>query len=223
MKVTTDGCLFGAWAADELNSERLEIKNVLDIGTGTGLLPLMIAQKNNTINIDAIEIDEKAYQQATENILASPWKENIYTLNGDICNFSSRKKYDAIISNPPFYENELQSPDSLKNKAHHSSMLTLQQLFSITFNLLSDKGSFFFLLPYKRNEEADKLLSANNLFIREKVLVKQSQQHSYFRVLIKGSKQEIDSIPEREIAICTTPPHYSHEFISLLKDYYLHL
>lgn len=223
MKVTTDGCLFGAWAAEELSSQQLNPKNILDIGTGTGLLPLMIAQKKRNINIDAIEIDEEAYKQASENILASPWKENVYALYGDIRNFSFSKKYDAIVSNPPFYENELQSPDSLKNKAHHSSMLTLQQLFSITYNLLSDEGSFFFLIPYKRDEETEKLLNANNLFIKEKVLVKQSQQHSCFRILIKGCKQKVDLILQREIAICTTLPHYSSEFISLLKDYYLHL
>lgn len=223
MKVTTDGCLFGAWAAEELKTQQIKINNALDIGTGTGLLPLMIAQKNNTINIDAIEIAEEAHQQASENILASPWKKSIASIYGDVTSFSFNKQYDAIISNPPFYENELHSPDTLKNKAHHSSRLSLQQLFSITYNLLTDEGYFFFLLPYKRNEEIEKLLQANDLFIHEKVLVKQSEQHNYFRLLFKGSKQKPNALIQKEIAICSTPPHYTHQFISFLKDYYLHL
>lgn len=223
MKVTTDTCLFGAWVAEELSIQKLKAKNILDIGTGTGLLPLMIAQKNAYIFQEAIEIEEEAYKQANANTFASPWKDNISIICGDVTRFSFPKKYDAIISNPPFYENELQSPNTSKNKAHHSSELTLQHLFALAYNLLAEEGNFFFLLPYKRNEEAEKLLQANNLFIHEKVAVRQSEQHNYFRVLIKGSKQKPVSLLQKEIAICSTPPHYTPEFISLLKDYYLHL
>ena len=109
MKVTTDACLFGAWVAEEDKSEKIITKNVLDIGTGTGLLSLMYAQKNSLANIDAIEIDEDAYIQAKENVAASPFAERINIIHDDIKRFTFSKKYDCIISNPPFYEKEIRS------------------------------------------------------------------------------------------------------------------
>src|SRR5205085_2984467 len=102
MKVSTDACIQGAWTPIEPF-----VKNVLDIGTGTGLLSLMVAQRNNHILIDAIELDENAAQQATENIHASPWGDRINIVNGDIRNYTFNRQYDLIICNPPFFQNSL--------------------------------------------------------------------------------------------------------------------
>src|SRR5882724_12429409 len=103
MKVTTDASLFGAWAEESVRSREPGVRNILDIGTGTGLLSLMLAQRINA-DIDAIEIDEAAAEQAIENTEASAWKERITVINADAKNYSFPKKYDCIISNPPFYE-----------------------------------------------------------------------------------------------------------------------
>src|SRR6185369_1848613 len=102
MKVTTDACLFGAWVAEKVKSQKSKIKNLLDIGTGTGLLSLMYSQKNSNCTIDAIEINEEAYEQAKENVAASPFAEQVHVMKGDVRTFLLDKKYDLIISNPPF-------------------------------------------------------------------------------------------------------------------------
>jgi len=243
MKVTTDACLFGAWAAERVRSreygvqspeygvlsqasitDRMEggVEKVLDIGTGTGLLSLMIAQKKNTL-IDAIEIDKDAFEQAGENIKGSPWKDNINIYHADAKQFLSPSKYDVIISNPPFYENELKSGDVKKNIAHHAG-LTLQQLFTTIRKNLSTGGKFFLLLPYKRNQEAEKLMHAHDLTILQQIFVRQSVNHACFRIMIEGRHKQAEERPViNEISIWNDQQQYTSEFAELLKDYYLYL
>lgn len=219
MKVTTDSCLFGAWMADELASEKTDQTSLLDIGTGTGLLSLMAAQKSDAA-INAVEIDSAACEQAKENISTSPWKERIQIFNSDIKQFKFQNKYNFIISNPPFYENELQSPGKEKNTAHHSTDLSFIDLFEIINKNLSVNGNFFLLLPYKRNEEINDLLEKNELYASKKLLVKQTTNHDYFRVLLKGNLHKTETTTE-EIAIRSSNNEYTPELIRLLKEYYL--
>jgi tRNA1Val (adenine37-N6)-methyltransferase len=228
MKVTTDACLFGAWAASKVQSRESVVGNsepgmrkVLDIGAGTGLLSLMLAQKTNA-SIDSIEIDGDAFGQAKENIAASPWKERINIYHADAAEYSFSSKYDVIISNPPFYENELKSPDEKKNTAHHSGLM-LQQLLSIIAENLSKEGLFFLLLPYKRNEETEQLINSNELSIIQKILARQSVRHDHSRIMIEGSHRTDRKMIVDEISIRDDQQQYTGEFVSLLKDYYLHL
>lgn len=223
MKVTTDGCLFGAWAGRIARSRESEVRNVLDIGTGTGLLSLMFVQQNPDVTIDAIEIDKDAYEQAKENIAASPWKDRIHVFNADVKNHEFDKKYDAVICNPPFYENELKSTNTKKNTAHHSSDLTLSELLDTAKKVLSDEGMFFFLFPYKRKDEIENFLTEHSLFIHEIVLVKQSVRHDAFRVMIAGGLHRPGGITTKEISVRNEKEEYTAEFVSLLKDYYLYL
>ena len=157
MKVTTDSCFFGAWAAREIKNPEVKIKNVLDIGAGTGLLSLMIAQKNE-VEIEAIEIDPATSEQARDNIVASPWNNRIHIFNEDIHVFNPNKKYDCIICNPPFYENELPSQVPGKNIAHHSEELTISEVLQFITIHLSEEGMFFLMYPFKRKDEVDGLL-----------------------------------------------------------------
>ena len=225
MKVTTDACLFGAWMVEEINNEKLIINNCMDIGTGTGLLSLMLAQKNNEVLIDAIEINKDAADQAKQNAASSPWNKRIEIINADIKGFFLKHKYDLVISNPPFYENEIRSETDSKNVAHHSENLPLKELLLIIKNHLASKGSFFLLLPYKRNEEVKRLFKAHQLHITKILLVRQSVKHDYFRMMIKGSlnEQENKETEFDEISIWDDKQQYSSEFVGLLKDYYLHL
>jgi tRNA1Val (adenine37-N6)-methyltransferase len=225
MKVTTDACLFGAWLAKEVKSEKLKVKTVLDIGTGTGLLSLMFVQENDVTNIDAIEIDEAAAAQAKENVASSKWKDLINIINTDARSFSFERKYDVIISNPPFYEKEIKSANENKNIAHHSENLTLEELLILIKEYLNPDGNFFLLLPYKRNEEIKKLFKDHQLHISKIVFVKQSVKHDYFRIMLKGkSNQKKNEETEfDEISIWNEKQEYTTEFTELLKDYYLYL
>ena len=224
MKVTTDACLFGAWVANEDKGEKIITKNVLDIGTGTGLLSLMYAQKNLSATIDAIEIDEEAYRQARENTAASPFAERINILHDDVKNFTFSKRYDCIISNPPFYEKEIRSGNEKKNIAHHHSGMVLEELLTIIKVNLSSPGRFYLLLPFKRNEEIKKILLKQDLPVSKIVFVNQSTKHSYFRIMISGIlKKSQDETLIEEISIWDDQQQYTKEFKELLADYYLYL
>lgn len=225
MKVTTDGCLFGAWVAVKLSKYNTAGKaGLLDIGTGTGLLPLMIAQKNS-IEINAIEIDDEAYDQARENIASSPWFQQVRVWHGDARTFTFPKQYNFIVSNPPFYENELKSPDTGRNKAHHSEMMKLEELMKIIRAHLLPGGSFFLLLPYKRYSAITKLLKDQQFQAVNIVLVRPSASHDYFRVMVEGratGMEEADPIRE-EITVREDNGEYTPGFKNLLTEYYLYL
>lgn len=228
MKVTTDACLFGAWVAKEIESDpdiyREKIESSLDIGTGTGLLALMLSQKLN-IEIDCIEIDKDAAQQAKENTEASPWKQRINVINADAKTFPFETEYDVIISNPPFYEKEIRSSKDNKNIAHHSHELKLDELLEIIKNNLTSDGSFYLLLPYKRNEEIKKLFKDHQLHIDKIIFVRQSINHDYFRIMLRGKlkQQEKEETEFDEMSISDNNNKYMLGFIQLVKDYYLNL
>ena len=225
MKVTTDACLFGGWVVREIENRKSEVGKLLDIGVGTGLLSLMITQKNDRLIIDAIEIDREAAEQVKENINASQWKERINIINSDVRSFQFENKYDIIISNPPFYEKELRSATESRNLAHHSDELKLSELLSIIKNILTADGSFFILLPYKRNEEIRKLFKKQELHIEKILFVRQSVKHDYFRIMLKGNshQQKNEETDFEEVSIWDEKQQYTKEFVDLLKDYYLYL
>lgn len=221
MKVTTDACLFGAWAAAEMQSLQVA-GTALDVGSGTGLLSLMIAQKNN-LKIDALEIDKEAAAQASENVKASLWADCIHIFKEDVLQWQPFKKYDIIFSNPPFYEKDLKSDRHQKNTAHHSTDLTLQQLVDFIKHNLAPHGRFFLLLPHSRLNECKDLMTVNKLYMEAMVTVKQSVLHSPFRILLRGSLQPGQKVEMTEMSIKENNQDYSEAFISLLKDYYLYL
>jgi tRNA1Val (adenine37-N6)-methyltransferase len=222
MKVCTDACLFGAVAANRLP---LTVYGVLDIGTGTGLLSLMLAQKLPDAIIDAVEIDEAAAQQATENFKSSLWKKRLNVRNTSIQEFANslirKSKYDLVLSNPPFYENDLKSDDEKRNLALHSDELKLDELIKIACELLHEDGNFFVLLPYQRTKYFIELIQST-LFVKEIIFVKQTSKHNYFRTIFWLTKK-IQAQHQSEIMIMNDDNTYTNEFTKLLKDYYLNL
>lgn len=225
MKVCTDACLFGALVANDpifLRKGSLPIINCLEIGTGTGLLSLILAQKNNTLKIDAVEIDSEAAAQAAENIAASPWAESIQVFNENILTFNTQKKYDCIISNPPFYEGDLQSAVKEKNDAKHDTSLNLLELLQVVDTHLHPCGFFAALLPYHRIEYFIEEAEKTGLFLSKQILVKHTSKHAFFRGILFFNKKETET-QVLEIVIRDAEQNYTAEFAEVLKDYYLFL
>lgn len=220
MKVCTDACLFGAWVAEKI-SGYTSIKNILDIGAGTGLLSLMLAQKT-TAAIDAVELNKEAALQAAENFNASPWKERLQVYETSIYDFNPGKKYDCIISNPPFFEDDLRSSNASKNAAKHDTTLMLDELLHQIKRLLKDDGIASVLIPFHRTAYLEKIISDNGFFVHEKLLVKQSVEHNYFRSQLIFSRQLKEPVI-KELFIHNAERQYSDEFTTLLKNYYLKL
>lgn len=222
MKVCTDACLFGAWFAGKISFPG----KILDIGSGTGLLMLMLAQKQDQ-EIHGIEIDSAAYGQLEENIGGSPWKDRLKVLNGDARSFSFPDKYDFILTNPPFYEGDLLSGTKAKDLAKHSQELTLSALIDIIDANLGSEGAFGVLLPYHRMEYFEGLAKNREFFLQQRVLVKQTPRHDFFRVILHFSRKESPSgnetTDDKLITIKNEQNAYSDIFVALLKDYYLYL
>ena len=236
MKVCTDACLFGAWVAKQPSIETAH--SILDIGTGTGLLSLILAQvtdKNNT-KITAVEIEVQAAAEASSNFNLSKWSERLMLVNESIQNYTAnfmaavdeKNKFDIIITNPPFYEDDLKSPDTNKNKAAHSTELSWTSLVENSASLLKEEGHFFVLVPTLRAYTMQKLAEANHLNLAEEVLVYNDAKHLPFRSFLHFQKnmnslEKGNSVLRNKIVIKNTDNSYSPAFIELLKDYYLHL
>ena len=221
MKVCTDACLFGAILAEKIYREQNKVSNLLDIGTGTGLLSLQVAQKNS-ISIDAVEIDRDSYEQAQQNFSNSPWSEKLRIYNTDILDFVADKKYDCIISNPPFYEGDLKSDNSKKNAAKHDSTLKLEQLFKVIEEHLSPTGYFAVLLPYQRVDYFITLAAGFNYKVQEQWMIRPTDAHPFFRGILIFSLAPSE-IVIKEISIKDSTGNYTAEFVDLLKEYYLQL
>jgi tRNA1Val (adenine37-N6)-methyltransferase len=219
MKVCTDACILGAWFANKAPA----YAQVLDIGSGTGLLMLMLAQKHKG-PIRGIEIDLEAFHQLKENIGQSPWRQLLKVYPGDVRSFSFPEKFDFIISNPPFFENSLPAATAADNIARHSKELTFSELLEVVDENLSYKGSFGVLLPYDRTAWFEEEASARYGFtLKEKLLVRQTPRHDFFRSILHFSRLKDNFIPTAEITIQDTQGAYTEDFTELMKDYYLYL
>jgi tRNA1Val (adenine37-N6)-methyltransferase len=236
MKVCTDACLFGAWVAKQPSLETAH--SIVDIGTGTGLLSLILAQvthKNNT-KITAVEIESQAAAEASSNFSISKWSDRLNLVNDSIQDYTAnlmaaadeKKLFDIIITNPPFYEGDLKSPDKNKNKAAHSTELSWTSLVENSSSLLKEEGHFFVLVPTLRAYTMQKLAEANHLYLAEEVLVYNDAKHLPFRSFLHFQKNSNtpdkgNSVLRNKIVIKNADNTYSTAFTELLKDYYLHL
>lgn len=222
LKVSTDSCIFGAWVAKKVAAVEHHLTGCLDIGAGSGLLMLMLAQQFQG-NIQGVEIDARSYEQATENIAASKWYNRLQLFHKDVKLFSVPHQYDLIISNPPFFEGDLKSANNRYNFAKHDDGLTLQDLLQVAERNLSAKGMFAVLLPYQRADWFEQLAASYELFVSEKLLIRQSLQHPHFRAVFLLTRKNNGLAKKEELIIRQAPEVYSHPFVSLLKNYYLHL
>ena len=219
MKVCTDACVLGAWVAQKIDAGELSPNKILDIGSGTGLLSLMVAQKTSA-EITAVEINTEAYLQAKENIERSPWGDRITIHNKNILELDTLEKYDLIISNPPFYDNDLKSPDIARNEAMHSDGLSFAELVLSIKKNLAETGKAAILLPFHRVKDFSVALASKGLFIEELFQIAHSPTHKFFRAILLISFDQINQI-NKELFIKDKTGSNSEEFTALLKDYYL--
>ncbi|ULQ53864.1 tRNA1(Val) (adenine(37)-N6)-methyltransferase [Flavihumibacter fluvii] len=220
MKVCTDACLFGAWISNKIKSVQLNGSPILDIGTGTGLLSLMLAQQFPNY-IETVDVDELAVESATRNIAISPWPDRIRAYHGHILNFVPKEKYALILSNPPFFVNDLPAQEAGKRLAKHESLLPLPQLFDYAMKYLSIAGYWAILLPANRNDEALNIAANAGFKLIYKATVQQTPEHQPFRVMLMFSTNQVQ--PETENIIIRSGSHYSQRFVQLLQPYYLYL
>jgi tRNA1Val (adenine37-N6)-methyltransferase len=221
MKVCTDACIQGAFTAAYLHARGQKVQRVLDIGTGTGLLSLMLAQEVPA-TITGIELDTAAAEQARENFVASPWAERLQVTQSDIRDLPANALYDFIISNPPFYEGSLKSSDSLRNSAMHATNLSYQELLQAIAAHLQADGQCSILLPYIAFQSFRQLAAAEGFFPQQILEVKQSVRHDHFRAVgIFGREAVPPSISS--LSIYDEANVYTTAFRALLQPYYLYL
>lgn len=220
MKVTTDACLFGAWVASEILQMESKPKRILDIGTGTGLLSLMIAQATNSSHIDAVESNEDAFQEASSNFAQSIWKDKLRTHLTSIQDYSAQEKYDLVICNPPFFKASLRGLDQNKNQALHSNDLSQKLLLDKVQPLLAAKGTFYLLYPEREMRIFQLFTESTNLKPSKRVSVRNTPDAQVFRVMIALSHRP-QKVEESELFIRDGEGKYTRHFQELLKDYYL--
>lgn len=227
MKVCTDACIFGAWTVEKMRSFP-GVKHILDIGAGTGLLSLMVAQAMpEEAILDAVEIDGAAARQARGNFAYSPWKQQINLHHSSIQQYQppAGVTYDLIISNPPFFENDLPSADKQRNLALHSAALTLQELLRAIDPILKQDGHFAILLPYHRSRHFIAEAEKAGFYLKDATAIRQTFLHSQFRSMLIFSRTPAATPASlsQSIVIKDAAGNYSASFQALLKDYYLYL
>lgn len=217
MKIGTDGVLLGAWTPLINNPY-----NVLDIGAGTGILSLMLAQRSNAEQIDAIEIDEDAYEQCVENFEASPWGDKLFCFHAGLDEFvdEPEDEYDLIISNPPFYTDDYKSDNTSRDLARFEDALPFEELIEAAALLLSDNGIFSVIIPYKEEERFISMCKELDLFPLKITRVKGTPTAEIKRSLLAFCRIEQTPLID-ELVIEISRHNYTSEYIELTKEFYL--
>lgn len=218
MKVSTDACVFGAWLA----SLQLPARHTLDIGCGTGLLMAMLAQQCDG-SITGIDIDEEAATQASGNLAGTPWCGRLEVVHGDVRSYPFGHSFDCIVSNPPFYERQLNSGDGRVNLARHSSELALSELMAAIRDNLEPGGTVAILLPYDRAAEWTGMAIGQRLWLRRRMDLRQTPGHGFFRSCMLFREGQPGEVIQGEMAIQDGRGAYTPEAVGLLKPYYLYL
>lgn len=221
MKVGTDGVLLGAWASVE------HCRRILDMGTGTGLVALMAAQRSEA-DIIAIDLDADAVAQAAENAALSPWSNRIQVLEADARTLAdsssgiehSALSFDAILCNPPFFENSLKCPDSARTMARHTDTLTFDELARSAVRLLSPEGELSVVIPHDRAHDMTVSAACNGLFATRQMVVVPVEGGKPKRILMSFTRQGAPHAMET-LCIHSAERQYTPAYINLVKDFYL--
>ncbi|MGB0879507.1 MAG: tRNA1(Val) (adenine(37)-N6)-methyltransferase [Polaribacter sp.] len=220
MKVGTDAVLLGAWTSVNNLSN-----SILDIGSGTGIVSLMMAQRTDATTIDAVEVDKNSYEQTVENFEQSDWADRLYCYHTTFQEFADeifeeKETYDVIISNPPFYTDDFKTENEARNKARFTSSLAFKELITGVVKILSKEGKFTVIIPFKEEEIFIALAKNNFLFLNKICRVQGNPSSEIKRSLLEFSFQQ-KQIIEENLTIETTRHQYTEAYIALTKDFYL--
>lgn len=216
MKVGTDGVLLGAWANVD------NAKKALDIGAGTGLISLMLAQRNTNLSIDAVEIDEASFREMEMNFDNSAWKKRLKGYCIDIADFKSTNAYDLIVSNPPFFNLGTQSPILNRLNARHNQSLPQEILIAVVNRLLLPFGKFCIILPTIEGEQLIEACKKSNLFTTRKTYFIPKEGRKTERLLLEFQKKQKE-LTENKIIQYNQKNEWHADYIALTKDFYLKL
>lgn len=218
MKVGTDGVLLGAWTLTNHNPN-----SILDIGAGTGLIALMLAQRTSAQQIDALEIDEDAYEQATDNFENSPWSDRLFCYHAGLDEFieEPEDEYDLIVCNPPFYSEDYKTDNEQRDLARFSDAMPFEQLIEAADLLLSENGIFSLIIPFKEEEKFIALAHEFELYPIKITRVKGTPTSETKRSLLAFSRNKQNDSLIDELIIETARHIYTEEYIALTKDFYL--
>ncbi len=219
MKVGTDGVLLGAWANLDFYPN-----SILDIGAGTGLIALMMAQRSDAETIDAIELNDAAYEQTVENFENSDWGDRLFCYHASLTEFTDEidEKYDFIISNPPFYTSTYKELSEERAMARHAESLTYADLLESTSKLLSKNGNCAFIIPFEEEENFLKIAKENKLYPNRITRVKGAVNTVVKRSLLQLSFLKTEPI-HSELTLELSRHNYTEEYKSLVQDFYLKL
>lgn len=217
MKIGTDGVLLGAWVSIKNNPF-----SILDIGAGTGIIALQLAQRSNAEMIDAVEIDKKAYEQCVDNFENSPWGDRLFCYHASLEEFVDEfdDKYDIVISNPPFYSEDYKSSNESRDKARFSEAMPFDELIESASRLLSDQGVFAVIVPRKEEDRFIKMASKVNLFPNRICRVRGNETSEEKRSMLEFSFEKISPNLEN-LTIETSRHNYTEEYKSLVESFYL--
>lgn len=218
MKVGTDGVLLGAWTPTNHNPF-----SILDIGTGTGLIALMLAQRTHAEQIDALEIDENAYEQAVDNFENAPWSDRLFCFHAGLDEFieEPEDEYDLIVSNPPFYSEDYKTENEQRDLARFQDALPFEDLVEAADLLLSENGILAVIIPYKEESRFIALAKDFDLFPTKITHVKGTPNSEIKRSLLAFSRTALENFPTDELIIETARHQYTPEYIVLTQDFYL--
>jgi tRNA1Val (adenine37-N6)-methyltransferase len=219
MKVCTDACVLGAYA-DVAETSEIPVR-ILDIGTGTGLLALMAAQRNPSASIDAVEVDEAAFGQAMENVTNSPFSGQMRVWHGRVQDFVPPHRYDRILTNPPFYTNHLRSPDAVVNRALHTDELPFPELIEAVGRLLKPDGQWWVLLPPYETDSLIRLAAAMGLTPCWQLHLRHNDRKPIFRTITGFSYDQRTTVSSILTIYDSESNEYTPAFRAYLRDFYL--
>ena len=220
MKIGTDAVLLGAW----VNLENYP-DTILDVGSGTGVIGLMLAQRSNAMTIDAVEIEENAYEQTVGNFELSDWGDRLFCYNASFQEFAKEMEeeeetYELIVSNPPFYTDDFETTDEARNKARFTSALSFDDLLNGTASILAENGLFVTIIPFKEEEHFVALAKEYNLYLNKVCHVKGTPTSEIKRSLLSFSFEE-KTVKKEELIIEVARHKYTEAYTELTKDFYL--